>query len=186
MFKKNARSRRVRLPDRSRIVVRPIAPEDAEALAAFIVGLAPETRFMRAIGPGHVAYLTGVDHNRHEQLVAIDPLSGRFVGLASYAVLGHSNKADVAIVVSDAWHRRGVAKALLDRLTRQARETGVRRFTALVDVDNDVVNSWLRRMGAERIETLGQQSDWVIDIGEPARRWFRRLHRAAGLDRGRA
>jgi GNAT superfamily N-acetyltransferase len=44
--------------------------------------------------------------------------------------------AEVAVTVADDWQRRGLGRALLDRLTYRARQEGVRRFSALVQNDN--------------------------------------------------
>ena len=45
-------------------------------------------------------------------------------------------RAEVAVAVADSWQGRGVATALLDRLTERARAEGVRRFSAEILADN--------------------------------------------------
>jgi nucleotide-binding universal stress UspA family protein len=61
--------------------------------------------------------------------------------------------AEVAVIVADDWQRRGLGRALLDRLTYRARREGVRRFSALVQGDNS---------GALRL---------LADVGDSQRQW---------------
>jgi RimJ/RimL family protein N-acetyltransferase len=44
--------------------------------------------------------------------------------------------AEVAVVVTDEWQRKGVGAALARRLADAARHEGVRRFTAVMQSDN--------------------------------------------------
>jgi GNAT superfamily N-acetyltransferase len=99
-------------------------------------------------------YLTDLDHNRHEAMIAIDPERDRAVGVARYVrVPGDREAAEVAVVVVDDWHRRGIGRALLDSLTERARENGILRYTAVVSPDNDIVLNALDEAGAERTGT---------------------------------
>ncbi len=66
----------VALRDGSRVVIRPIEPDDRDALAAGFERLSPESRYRRFFGPmqhlseSYLDYLTQVDHHDHEALVA--------------------------------------------------------------------------------------------------------------------
>jgi GNAT superfamily N-acetyltransferase len=55
--------------------------------------------------------------------------------------------ADLAVTVVDAWHRRGVATALLTRLTERAVQAGIRRYAASVAADNRSVLELVRGSG---------------------------------------
>jgi hypothetical protein len=115
-FRDTPGGRRVRLRGGSRIVIRPIRPEDGGALRAFITGLRPTSRSMRGFSPNpakQIEQLTHVDRHGHEELVAVDPSSNRVMGLAGYAISrDHPAEANVGLVVADAWQRRGVGTAL--------------------------------------------------------------------------
>ena len=52
--------------------------------------------------------------------------------------------AEVAVVVEDAWHRHGIATALLRQLGGVATQRGVERFTATVAADNRAVATLVR------------------------------------------
>jgi hypothetical protein len=78
---------------------------------------------------------------------------------------GDRESAEVAVVVVDEWHNRGLGTALLDRLTDRARENGITRYTAIVSEDNDVVLSALERAGAERTNDGGDgEIEFVFDV----------------------
>jgi RimJ/RimL family protein N-acetyltransferase len=132
-----------RLRDGQEILIRPIRPDDREELAEGMRRLSPESRYRRFFTPTselsatELSYLTDVDHHDHEALVALEPDSGHGIGVARFVrSAGDPELAEVAVAVADSWHNRGVATALLDRLTQRAREEGVRRFSAEVLADN--------------------------------------------------
>jgi len=74
--------RTVTLADGSRVLIRPIAPEDRDELVAGFERLSAESRYRRFFGPmvrlseRDLDRLTQVDHHDHEALVAIDAGSG--------------------------------------------------------------------------------------------------------------
>jgi hypothetical protein len=67
---------RVELRDGSQIEVRPITPDDKQALVDGFEKLSPESRYrrfltpVRRLRPGLLAYFTEVDHHNHEAIVA--------------------------------------------------------------------------------------------------------------------
>ena len=126
------------------VLIRPIQPEDKMRLADGFQRLSPEARYSRFFAPvvrlndSDLAYLTEVDHRRHEALVAIDPDEGEFIGVARYIWTRpyRDREAEVAIVISDNWQGKGLGKELLSRLAMRAREEGVTHFLAVVLADN--------------------------------------------------
>jgi len=66
----------VTVRDGSRLVVRPVRPDDRALLLAGFERLGPESRYKRFLAPmpeltdDVVAYLTSVDHHDHEALAA--------------------------------------------------------------------------------------------------------------------
>jgi GNAT superfamily N-acetyltransferase len=89
------------------------------------------------LSAAELAYFVDVDHRDHEAIIAIDPSSGEALGVARYIRLrDDAEGAEFAVTVVDDWQRRGLGRALMDRLTYHARRAGVRRFSALVQSDN--------------------------------------------------
>lgn len=150
----------VRLRDDSTAVIRPIGPDDKPLVKAFYHELSDRSRRFRFLVPTadisdkDLEYLTDIDHRRHEALIALDPELAHALGVARYVRLpGNREAAEVAVVVADDWHRRGLGTALLEQLTRRARENGIARYTAVVSPDNEIVLNALERAGAERTGT---------------------------------
>jgi GNAT superfamily N-acetyltransferase len=138
------------------VLIRPIGPEDREALRAAFDRLSPESRYRRFLSPvdrlteNQLDYLTEIDHRDHEALVAVDP-EGEGVGVARFVRLAaEPESAEVAVAVVDDWQGRGVGTALLTALTERERAESVRRFTATVLAENRDVVELLRDVGAVR------------------------------------
>jgi GNAT superfamily N-acetyltransferase len=139
----SSRRRTVTLRDGARVTLRSIAPEDGPLLAAAFERLSEESRYRRfftrksELSAAELAYFVDVDHRDHEAIIAIDPSSGEALGVARYVRLrDDAEGAEFAVTVVDDWQRRGLGRALMDRLTYHARRAGVRRFSALVQSDN--------------------------------------------------
>ncbi|MEA2332678.1 MAG: hypothetical protein QOH58_2816 [Thermoleophilaceae bacterium] len=139
-------------------MVRPIRPEDREDLADGVRQLSPESRYRRFFTPtselsaSQLRYLTDVDHHDHEALVAVEPDSGRGIGVARF-VRSQSDPelAEVAVAVADSWQGRGVASALLHRLTERARQEGIRRFGAEILAENRPMLDLIDDLGDVRV-----------------------------------
>ena len=154
-----------RLRDGSEILIRPIRPDDREELAAGVRRLSPESRYRRFFTPtnelsaSELSYLTDVDHHDHEALVALEPASGHGIGVARFVRSADDPEvAEVAVAVADSWQNRGVATALLGRLTQRAREEGVRRFSAEILADNRPMLELIDELGDVTMRHLDQGS----------------------------
>jgi acetyltransferase len=130
----------VTLPDGTRLHVRPIRPEDAELERAFVHGLSEETRYFRffyqlhELTPAMLARFTQVDYDREMALVAVDEAGGApaIIGVARYIISADEEAAEFAVVVADAWQRRGVARMLMTRLVACANARGLKRLEGTV------------------------------------------------------
>jgi RimJ/RimL family protein N-acetyltransferase len=149
------------LRDGEEVLIRPIRPEDRDELAAGMARLSPESRYRRFLtptanlSPAALDYLTEVDHHDHEALAAVDPATGHGIGVARFVrSTEDAGRAEVAVAVADDWHNRGVATALLDRLTQRARDEGVRRFTAEVLADNKPMLDLIDELGEVTMRQL--------------------------------
>lgn len=152
------------------MTIRQIQPDDKPLIRALYDELSDRSRRLRFLVPTSnlseedLAYLTEVDHKRHEAMVAID--DGRLVGVARYVRAPRDREsAEVAVVVADDRQHEGIGTELLDRLTERARENGINRYTALVSEDNDIVLNALERAGAERTGTTDEgEVEFAIDV----------------------
>jgi RimJ/RimL family protein N-acetyltransferase len=140
-----------------RLEIRPIEPRDKAGLAAALEqssGEAIRRRFLGSHGPlspAELRYLTEVDHEDHEALVAVDPASGQSVGVARYVRdRERRDSAEIAVAVLETWQGHGVGKDLMRSLADHARKQGITRFTALMLADNQPMRHLLADLGAIR------------------------------------
>ncbi|WP_246060498.1 bifunctional acetate--CoA ligase family protein/GNAT family N-acetyltransferase [Nocardioides dongxiaopingii] len=119
--------------------IRPIRPDDAELLVEFYSRVSDRSKYYRFFSPmptlsdRDVARFTQVDHDSRVALVLL--LQGRMIAVGRYDVV-KPGEAEVAFLVEDQHHGRGIAQLLLEHLAQAARERGIERFTAEVLPDN--------------------------------------------------
>jgi len=162
------------LRDGSEVFMRPIEPDDKDALARGFQALSPESRYRRFLTPMQrlsaklLAYLTEVDHHSHEALVAETVAEHELVGVARYIRLDDEPEtAEVAVTVVDHWQAKGVATALLTRLAQHARSAGIERFRATCLAENRDMLDILENLGTERRQSM-DAGVVVLDIELPA------------------
>lgn len=138
----------VRLRDGSVVHVRPMQPDDETSLRQMWPRLSPQTvyrRFMtmypRGLPERTLHDLASVDHVQREALVAIS--WGKIVGVARYHVVA-DGEAEIAVLVEDAWQRRGLGRELTARLGALARERGIRTFSGTMLAENDAAFGLMR------------------------------------------
>ena len=128
------------LGDGTSALIRPIRPDDAETLAAFHVRQSPESRYLRFFSPEAAADATELE--RFTTVDFVDRAAfvveerGEFVAWASYERWNNRDDAEVAFMVDDAHHGKGIATLLLEHLAAVARSNGIERFTAQTLGDN--------------------------------------------------
>lgn len=152
----------------SGIEIRPIGPDDARRLARMLDRLSPETVYRRfgtpvvRARPSALRYLCEVDHHSREALVAA--VGDEVVGVARYDATG-AVRAEVAVVVEDAWQRRGVATALLRALARRAAQEGYEVLTGEVQASNEPVLQLVRSLAPHaRAEGSGPDRRVVVSL----------------------
>ena len=145
------------------IVIRPIRPEDKQALRDGTDRLSERSRYRRflsprgSLTPAELTYFTEVDHHDHEALVAIDPITGEGIGVARYIRSPvHPDAAELAVAVADDWQHRGVGTGLTEALAHRARQEGVARFTALLFADNTPMLHLIKTLGVVHDMSLHQ------------------------------
>jgi RimJ/RimL family protein N-acetyltransferase len=163
----------VELRDWTRALIRPIQPSDRTRLNEGFESASTRSIFMRFLGPQpHLSkrqldYLTAVDHDRHEALIAVDPETGQSFGTARY-VRGREDPetAEFAVGVGDRWMRIGLGTALLTALAERAREAGIVRFTGLVHGENVAIMRLIAKLaGSYETRPAGQGAiEVVIDL----------------------
>jgi len=123
------------------VVVRPIRPDDAPALAGLHGAVSPGTHNQHkllavpAIGLEVAARFSEVDYDARMAFVAL--VSDELVGVASYDRLDIPvPTAEVGFIVADAYQGHGVTTLLFESLAEYARARGIVRFLAEVTAQN--------------------------------------------------
>lgn len=149
-----ARGKRVRLGDGSEVILRPVRPEDKGLLLEAFQRFGEQSRYQRFMGskkvlsPSELAYFTELDHDDHEAVGAIEPASGRGVGIARFVRERRDGPvAEAAIAVVDDWQHRGLGGVLLECLAERAVEGGVREFSASLLSSNRAMLALFARLG---------------------------------------
>ncbi|MBV6272445.1 GNAT family N-acetyltransferase [Alcaligenaceae bacterium CGII-47] len=132
-------------------LLRPIRPEDAVPLQAFMHELSDESRYMRFVSmlreltPRMLARYTRIDYDRELALVATvrvpNPenrglLHEKIIGFAHYLRNADGQGAEYALVIADDWQRRGLGARLMHGLIRAARRQGLTYIDGMVLANN--------------------------------------------------
>lgn len=175
------------LSDGGTVHIRPITPDDGEALLDFHSRLSPETTYYRYFSPHpelstrEVERFTHVDHDTRVALVG--ELLGKIVAVGRYDRLDDTNVAEVAFVVADDHQGRGLGTLLLEQLAAAARERGINRFVADTLPDNRRMIQVFRDAGfdvSQRFEEGAVRVELAIEPTERSRAAIEaREHRAA-------
>jgi RimJ/RimL family protein N-acetyltransferase len=147
--------RTLELIDGTKVLVRPIVPEDEPLLHEAVAAMSERTVYFRFFSPlkrmpDALAHrLAVVDYNDRFALVATDKhrASERIVGVARYDRVVNTDVAEVAVAVIDEFQRRGLGSALMTILGKVATEHGIKTFTLIVLPENQQMLGLLRKMG---------------------------------------
>lgn len=165
----------VALTDGTTMIVRSVEPGDADALATGYEHLSAHSVYQRffttfpRLSSRQLQYFTDVDHQDHEALGAIATKSGDGIGVARYIrSTTDPTRAELAIIVTDAWQRRGVGYQLLRVLLRRARDEDITTVSAEVLSDNPALLALLRRFGPVDTHVAGPTTTATLSLGPPA------------------
>jgi RimJ/RimL family protein N-acetyltransferase len=147
--------RTLELTDGTKVLVRPIVPEDEPLLHEAVAAMSERTVYFRFFSPlkrmpDALAHrLAVVDYNDRFALVATDKPRGkeRIVGVARYDRVVNTDVAEVAVAVIDEFQRRGLGSALMTILGKVAKDHAIKTFTLIVLPENQQMLGLLRKMG---------------------------------------
>src|SRR5947208_17168171 len=146
------------------LVVRPVAPGDAERLGRFFGRLSDQTVYRRfftlfpAPPPAVLGHLLDGGGRDHESLAVLD--GEEIVAVAGWDRLandGHeSDSAEISVLVEDAWQHHGLGRALVRMLTADAARRGILVITATILSENGPARRLATGLARpERIEMEG-------------------------------
>ncbi|TAN43212.1 MAG: GNAT family N-acetyltransferase [Nitrospirae bacterium] len=137
------------------LIFRPVKISDEHLLKDFFYALSSDSLHSRFI-----SMRNDMPHERLQQFVAIDYSKEmvilaivrtdnieRIIGMGQYFIDAETHMAEVAFVVLDEYHDKGVGSELLFYLTYLAKKNGLHGFTAAVMSDNKKMTHLFERAG---------------------------------------
>src|SRR5262249_10151700 len=143
------------LPDGAPVLVRPIRPQDAGLLQAYLGQLTPATRRNRFLGalnelsPRELMRLVHMDCTGACALLAFAGTGqdAAMIGEAIAVIAPASGRGEIALSVMDAWQGRGVGALLMQAIECRARRSGARYLFGDVLRTNTAMKGLARRAG---------------------------------------
>ncbi len=148
------------MKDGTAVTIRPILPEDEPLMAEFHRALSDRTVYLRYFGS--LSLSTRVDHERllricfgdyDREVVLIaecrNPPDGarEIVGVGRLNKLRDESKAEVAVLVRDAFQKRGLGFELLRRVVQVARDEKLRHISCEMLYQNLAMQVIAKRLG---------------------------------------
>lgn len=164
--------RRATLGDATRVLLRPIKPEDEPLWFDLLGRCSPDSiyarfrYFFRWSSHDVAARFCHIDYDRELAIVAeVAPGGVRtLVGVGRLVANPDHDEAEFAVLIADAWQNRGLGGLLTDYSTEIARAWGLKRLTAQTTWDNTRVLALFRKR-AFRL-TTAPDAGGVIDVSK--------------------
>ena len=160
------------LRDGRRVHLRPLGPDDKNALREGFDRLSKQSKYFRfhsAMGgltAAQLRYLTEVDQENHHAWCAYILDGEREVGVGVARCVRLDDRPDVAefaVTVIDEYQLLGAGKILLEKLVLLARQSGISAFKGYVHRDNTAMTSLLRTF----VDRLPQSWGPVLQVEFP-------------------
>ena len=143
------------LADGTDITIRPIRPEDAELVQAFVRGLSEESKYFRFMSSMQeltetmLVRFTQIDYSREMALIAVTLAQSREVelGVARYAINPDGDSCEFALVVADSFQGKGLGQKLMVVLMEAARSKGLSMIEGEVLSNNHNMLNLMMRLG---------------------------------------
>lgn len=130
----------IALKDGTPVVIRPIRPDDVEALVESFRHLSPQTIYQRFFTNLHelplemARSIASPDHVGRLALIAES--GNEVIGVGRYERTDVPGLAELGLVILDDWQNRGLGRILLRETLRAAERNGIRQFRAEVLAEN--------------------------------------------------
>lgn len=136
---------------------RPIHPTDEPRIRDLFYGVSAETlytRFMsriKWISREQVRDFVYIDHRTEVAIVGTLPeaYGEEIIAVGRYYLDPHTNRAEVAFIVHDAWQNRGLGSFLLKHLITVAKRNGIAGFSAEVLRENRSMQTVFNKSGCK-------------------------------------
>jgi GNAT superfamily N-acetyltransferase len=151
-----------------RFHVRPINPDDEQALGAFFTHVTPDDlrfRFLsavRVVPHLQLIALSRMDHRRTENFLAIDPETELIIASAMIAADEALETAEVAIAIRADFKHRGISWTLLEHVAGYARARGFKSLESTESRDNHRAIELEQEMGFKMFPCPGEATLCIV------------------------
>jgi acetyltransferase len=150
-----ALERELVLSDGTRLFLRPIRPEDAEAEQRFVARLSRRTLYLRLHAPvrelsvEQLIRFTQIDYDREMAFVAVDQdhEPGEIRAIGRYTRLADGDRAEFGVTVEDPWQGRGLGHVMMEALENCGRDRCVGEIFGYVLKENDSMRKMMLARG---------------------------------------
>jgi acetyltransferase len=159
-------------------IVRPVHPDDATTLQAFVRGLSPESRYFRFVSSMQelpatmLSRFTLIDYDREMALVALiteettneegeSVESTRIVGVSRYITNPDRSTCEFSLVVADEFKGKGLGSRLMLSIMDFAREKGLTEIEGLVLANNPNMLKLMKGLGFA-IKSFPEDADFKL------------------------
>jgi acetyltransferase len=141
--------------DGAHVTIRPIRPEDEPRMVRFHETLSDRSVYLRyfhhlplsaRVTHDRLTRICFVDYDREMVLVA-EPANAEIVAVGRLTRERDAPEAEFALLVSDAWHERGLGTELLRRLISLAPGEGIARIFGSILPENRAMQDVCRQLG---------------------------------------
>jgi acetyltransferase len=147
--------RRASLRDGTPVLVRPVRPEDAQMQQEFVANLSEESRYNRylssikQLSQDTLVRFTQLDYDREMALSLLRETERgeEQLAIARYATDPDNESCEFALVVADAWQKKGIGPLLMNMLFDAAREQGLKEMIGEVLASNNAMLKLMEHLG---------------------------------------
>jgi acetyltransferase len=158
------------LADGSKLTLRHIASADAAREQVFVHGLSPASSYLRFHGTvkdlskKDLKNFTEPDSRNAVALIVL--YSGEKgeeeIGVARYVIDPDRANCEFAIVVADAWQKRGIGTRLMNALIKHLKVSGVKQISGSVLKSNSAMLKFIKQMGFEETDIPDDPSTLLV------------------------
>ena len=145
--------RHLTLPDGSKLLVRPVRPEDESLYPPFFARVTQQDLRLRFFAPvkefshGFIARFTQIDYARAMAFIAIDEASRDMLGVVRLHIDPNYETAEYAILVRSDLKGHGLGWTLMELIIEYARAEGLRTIRGQVLRENVTMLQMCRKLG---------------------------------------
>jgi len=141
------------LSDGTRVLTRPLKPEDAALYPEFVAHIAPEDarlRFfsaVRELSEQRIHELTHLDYQRAMAFIAFDEAQCEMLGVVRLHLDEDRRDGEFAVIVRSAFKGHGLGRLLMRRMIGYARMIGLARIHGQVLAENAAMLHMCAKLG---------------------------------------